>query len=241
MNGTQTTGYSREEEFNRLAPFYDALVRVLAFLIGGSERRFRQRVVSLIGLRRGDHVVDVACGTGTLATMMAGYVGPEGQVVGIDFSPRMIELARRKATMPQLTFRQAQAEDIPYPGGSFDKATITYGLHEMFRAGRRKTLDEIHRVLKPGGRLIVVDIHEPRSWFRRAVFRLWMLLEGATAKDLLASDLLAEIKAAGFEDVHQVFIVRDFIPVTLASRTNRRSARLHDDPRGSIPSGIPFC
>lgn len=217
MNGTQTTGYSREEEFNRLAPFYDALVRFLAFFIGG-EHRLRQRVVTLIGLRPGDHVLDVACGTGTMATMMAECVGPEGQIVGIDLSPRMIEIAKRKATMPQVTFRQANAENIPYPDQYFDKATITYALHEMPRAVRHNTLNEVHRVLKPGGRLVVVDYYEPRGRCRRALFRLWMRVEGATAEDLLTSGLLREIKTGGFEDIHQVFIVRDLVPVTLAVR-----------------------
>lgn len=217
MKGTQATAYSREEEFNRLAPFYDALVRVLAFFLGG-EHRLRQRIVALIGLRPGDYVLDVACGTGTMATMMAECVGPGGQVVGIDLSPRMIEIARRKGAVPQLTFRQANAEDIPYPGGYFDKVTITYGLHEMSRASRQKTLNEIYRVLKPGGQVVVVDYYEPRSRLLRAIFRVWVQVEGSTAKDLLASGLLNEIRTAGFEDIHQVFIVRDFVPVTLAVR-----------------------
>ncbi len=150
--------------------------------------------------------------------MMARCVGSEGQVVGIDFSPRMIEIATRKATVPQLTLRQANAESLPYPDEHFDVVTITYGLHEMSRVSRQKTLNEMRRVLKPGGPLVVVDYHEPRNWFRRAVVWLWMLMEGPTAKDLLASGLLNEIAAAGFEDIHQVFIVRDLIPVTLAAK-----------------------
>jgi len=144
--------------------------------------------------------------------------------------------------MPQLIFRQAEAEDIPYPGKHFGTVTITYGLHEMSRAGRQKTLDEIHRVLKPGGRLVVVDIYEPRGWFRRAIFRLWMLLEGETAKDLLASDLLAEIEAAGFEDIHQVFVVRDFIPVRWRPGTNRRDglSGTRGESEGSVRRSSAF-
>ncbi|HET7874246.1 MAG TPA: class I SAM-dependent methyltransferase [Methylomirabilota bacterium] len=223
MSRAQVSGSSRSAEFDRLAPLYDALVSVMAFFIGG-EHRLRQRVVALVDPRPGERVLDVACGTGTLAALMAERVGTGGSVVGIDFSPRLIELARRKEGMPQLSFRQANAEAIPYPEESFDKATITYGLHEMFRPGREKTLNEIRRVLRPGGRLVAVDIYEPRGWARRALFRLWMLLEGPTARDLLASDLSKEIRAAGFEDLHQVFVVRDFIPVTLA--TKKKSERV---------------
>lgn len=224
----QTTGYYREA-CNRLAPFYDALVGFLAFFIGG-EHQLRQRIVALAGLRRGDCVLDVGCGTGTMATMMAERVGAEGQVVGIDLSPRMIEIARRKATTAQLTFLHASAEDIPFPDEHFHAVTITYALHEMPRAARRNTLNEIHRVLKPGGRLVAVDYYEPRRWSRKAVVRLLMLMEGATAKDLLRSGLSNEIKTAGFEDIRQVFIVRDFIPVTLAVKSKseappRRHAR----------------
>ena len=226
MSARQTTGYYREA-CNRLAPFYDALVRSLAFFIGG-EHHLRERVVTLAGLRRGDYVLDVGCGTGTMATMMAQRVGTEGQVVGIDLSPRMIEIAKRKGQMVQLIFLQANAEDIPYPDNYFHTVTITFALHEMPRAARYNTLNEIHRVLKPGGRLVVVDYYEPRSWSRKAIVWLLMLMEGATAKDLLTSGLLNEIKLASFEDIHQVFIVRDLIPVTLAVKNSSEvSTRRH--------------
>lgn len=226
MSARQTTGYYREA-CNRLAPFYDALVRSLAFFIGG-ERQLRERVVTLAGLRRGNYVLDVGCGTGTMAAMMAQRVGAEGQVVGIDLSPRMIEIATRKAQMAQLTFLQANAEDVPYPDNYFHTVTIIFALHEMPRAARGNTLNEIYRVLKPGGRLVVVDYYEPRSWSRRAIVRLLMLMEGATAKDLLTSGLFNEIKLASFEDIHQVFIVHDLIPVTLAVKSRLEvSTRRH--------------
>lgn len=223
MNAKQTTGYYREA-CNRLAPFYDPLVRFLALFIGGEEQ-FRQQIVALASLRPGEYVLDVACGTGTTATMMAQCVGSEGRVVGIDLSPRMIEIAKRKTTQPQLTFCQANAEDIPYPGEYFDVGTIVYALHEMPRAARQNVLNETRRVLKPGGRLVVVDIHEPYNWLRHAIFRLLMLMESATARDLLKSGLLKEIEAAGFDDIRQVFIVRDFIPVTLAVKNKSEVLR----------------
>jgi demethylmenaquinone methyltransferase/2-methoxy-6-polyprenyl-1,4-benzoquinol methylase/phosphoethanolamine N-methyltransferase len=217
MNTRQTTGYYREA-CNRLAPCYDPLVRLMGLGVGG-ERRIRQSIIDHLELFTGDRVLDVGCGTGTLAVMMARIFGATGTVVGIDLSPRMLDVARRKATLPQLTFLQQNAEDLPFQSAHFDKATVTYVLHEMPHEARLNTLQEIYRVLRPDGRLLVVDIHRPRGRLRYVLFRLLMLGEGETAWNLLDHGLSYEIRAAGFESPWQHYIIRDFIPVTLASKT----------------------
>lgn len=210
-----TTGYYRAW-CNTLALVYDALTRVLGVFVGG-ERRFRARIVSATGIRGGDSVLDLGCGTGTLAILMAERVGPEGRVVGIDLSPRMLATARRKGSGSNLTFREANAEALPYPDASFDVVTATYTLHEMPRQARANALRECRRVLKPEGRLVVVDVHIPKSWWRRTLFRALMLFETDTAWDLARRGVASELAEAGFASVRQQFLHRDFVPVFVAS------------------------
>lgn len=214
MNTRPTSGYYREA-CNRLALCYDPLMRLLGRAVGG-EHQVRRDMVEQAGLSPGERVLDVGCGTGTLAVLMAQKVGTSGEIVGIDLSPRMIERARRKALLPQLKFYQQSIEAINFPDGYFDAVTATYVLHEMPRAARCNTLREIRRVLKPGGRLLVVDIYRPGGKFRYAVFRLLMLLENPTAWDFLDHGLLNELGEAGFENFRQSFIVDDLVPATLA-------------------------
>jgi ubiquinone/menaquinone biosynthesis methyltransferase len=217
MNDRKPTGYYREE-CNKLAPYYDALVKFLAFFIGG-ENKFRNKIAEIANISRGEFVLDVACGTGTLTTIISERVGDNGCVIGVDLSPKMIAIAARKVKKQQLSFQQANAEELPYPDNSFDKVTITYALHEMPHEARLNVLSEIFRVLKTGGTLVVVDIYKPRNWFKYTAFRILMLLESDTAWDLLRHGLVNEIERSGFSKVHQIFIVKDFIPVTLAVKT----------------------
>lgn len=212
----EVTGYYRSW-CNTLALFYDALTGALGLFVGG-ERRFRGKIVAAANLQYGDKVLDVGCGTGSLAVLMAQRAGENGEVAGIDLSPRMLAAARRKANLPQLTFRRANAEAIPYPNGHFDVVTMTYVLHEMPRRARENTLREARRVLTPNGRLIVVDLHEPKSWWRRMAFKLLMLWENETAWDLVRNGLQNEIAQAGFQNVQQEFIYQDLAPVTLATK-----------------------
>ena len=109
------------------------------------------RVVDAVGIQPGEHVLDVACGTGAVAAQAVARVGSEGKVVGIDRSPEMLEVARRK--LPDLDLREGMAESLPFPDKAFDVVTCQFGL--MFFEDRRAALLEMRRVLRPGGRLVV--------------------------------------------------------------------------------------
>src|SRR5215831_2831351 len=129
------------------------------FLLRGQARDLRRRVLDLAALRGGQAILDVGCGTGTLAIEAAARVGAAGRVAGIDPAPRQIARARSKARRADLAidFRVAAIEALPFPLGSFDVVTSTLMMHHLPEDLKRQGLAEILRVLKPGGRLVVCD------------------------------------------------------------------------------------
>jgi demethylmenaquinone methyltransferase/2-methoxy-6-polyprenyl-1,4-benzoquinol methylase len=165
--------------FDRIAPTYDRLNTLLSF---GSDGRWRRAAVRATGVRSGDRVIDVACGSGKLAAELALAVGPPGHVTGVDFSPGMIEVARRRqSALAQLDFVVANALALPVADGSFDAATIAFALRNLadFEAGFR----ELARVVRPGGRVVCLELSLPRpAWWGRlfhGVFRRVSPLLGA--------------------------------------------------------------
>ena len=135
---------------------YDMLITVLTF---GRERKFRERLLGPAGLKPGESVLDIGCGTGGLAMAAARQVGASGKVCGIDPSAEMIDRARAKARRASLeiAFEVAWAQALPFPDASFDVVLSTVMLHHIPRAGREEALREVRRVLVPGGRLLAVD------------------------------------------------------------------------------------
>lgn len=142
------------------ARYYDLACRLLAFGRGGS---VHARLVALAGLCAGERVLDVGCGTGTLALAAKARVGASGSVHGIDASATMIERARAKArrrSMP-IAFQLASVEVLPFADGSLDVVFSTLMLHHLPRPLRRRCASEMARVLRPGGRALVADFQQP--------------------------------------------------------------------------------
>ena len=152
--------------FDRIARVYDPINSVMT---AGLHQRWRERAADMAALRPGDRALDVATGTGDLALALADRVGASGEVVGADFSERMLELARAKA--PELRFETANALELPYEDDSFDAVTVGFGARNF--ADLARGLSEMTRVVRPGGRVVVLEIttptRPPLSWF----FRLW--------------------------------------------------------------------
>lgn len=135
---------------------YDLMLWVISF---GRERAFRQKQIELAGIAPGECILDVGCGTGTLAIEAKHRVGESGKVYGIDPSPEMVARARMKArkSAVEVTFDTAAIEAIPFPDATFDVVLSTVMLHHLPDEARHEGFREIRRVLKPGGRLFAVD------------------------------------------------------------------------------------
>ena len=133
---------------------------VLAWLLTrGRERELREAIIRLAELQTGNDVLDIGCGTGTLAIAASRHVGTTGEVTGIDASPAMIDRATRKARKgdARATFQVAVAENLPFPDRRFDVVFSTLMLHHLPRKTRQQCAGEIERVLKVGGRVVAVD------------------------------------------------------------------------------------
>lgn len=139
---------------------YDLLVRALTF---GREDRFREFMLRLAKLRPGEAVLDVACGTGTLAIAAKRQVGADGRATGVDASAEMIERARAKAGRSglDLNFVNGTAQALPFGDAQFDIVIGTLMLHHLSKPVRSEFVREAERVLKPGGRLLLIDFGRP--------------------------------------------------------------------------------
>jgi ubiquinone/menaquinone biosynthesis C-methylase UbiE len=138
------------------ARLYDFLALVMML---GRERAFREKIIDLARIKGGESVLDAGCGTGTLAIAAKRRVGPAGKVYGIDASPEMIARAGKKARKARLEidFRNELIEALPFAEAQFDAVLSTLMFHHLPRKVREDGVREIRRVLKPGGRVLVVD------------------------------------------------------------------------------------
>jgi len=155
-----------EAMFDRIAGVYDLMNSLMT---AGLHHRWRRRAVDLARVGLGDDVLDVASGTGDLAIELAARVGPAGSVIGSDFSEQMLDRARVKA--PQLEWVQANALALPYVEDRFDAVTVGFGARNFsdLDAG----LEEMVRVTRPGGRVVVLEITTPTRPPLSTFFQLW--------------------------------------------------------------------
>lgn len=161
--------------FDRIAGVYD---RMNSVMTAGLHHHWRRRAADLAAVGPGDQALDVACGTGDLALELARRVRPGGSVIGADFSERMLELARRKADGAglllrevQVRFEAANALALPYADGSFDAATVGFGARNF--SDLAGGLREMVRVVRPGGRVVVLEITTPTGPPLSTFLDLW--------------------------------------------------------------------
>jgi demethylmenaquinone methyltransferase / 2-methoxy-6-polyprenyl-1,4-benzoquinol methylase len=157
--------------FDRVAARYDLLNSLMS---AGLHHRWRERAADQAGLAPGDSALDVCCGTGDLTLELAKRIAPGGHVIGCDFSEPMLDLAREKAggrSSEGVRFEWADALSLPYDAGRFDAVTVGFGVRNF--ADRDRGLREMARVLRPGGRLVVLEFTRPRRPPFSTFYSLW--------------------------------------------------------------------
>ncbi len=157
--------------FDRIARVYDLMNSVMT---AGMHHRWRERAADLSCIGPGNRALDVATGTGDLALALARRAAPGGEVVACDFADAMLELARRKPLpggAAPVRFEWANALELPYDDASFDAATVGFGARNF--ADLRRGLAEMARVVRPGGRVVILEITTPQNPPLSVFFRLW--------------------------------------------------------------------
>jgi demethylmenaquinone methyltransferase/2-methoxy-6-polyprenyl-1,4-benzoquinol methylase len=214
---------------DRVAGRYDALNAVMT---AGLHHRWRERAAARTELGPGDSALDICCGTGDLALELSRLVTPDGHVVGCDFSEPMLDLAREKAVergAAGVRFEWADALELPYDGERFDAVSVGFGARNL--ADLDRGLREMARVLKPGGRAVILEITQPTRpplsffyslWFDRIVPLLGALSSDPEAYSYLPESVrsfpsprgLAEkMNAAGFEGIRYTVLAGGIIAI----------------------------
>lgn len=157
--------------FDRIAGAYDLVNTVMT---AGLHHAWRERAADRAELRPGDAALDLCCGTGDLALELRERVEAGGRVVGADFSERMLELAQDKAAdrgLADVTFEWADALELPYSDASFDAVTVGFGVRNLADVGAG--IREMTRILKPGGRCVILEITQPQKPPLSTFFKVW--------------------------------------------------------------------
>ncbi len=160
-------GRRQEGQMGRWAWIYDPLMALMTL---GKEARLRQRTVELARLKPGDNVLEVGCGTGSLTLAAKRQVGSSGEVVGIDIAPEMVAVATRKAARRNVgaTFQVGSIADLAFPENRFDVVLCSFMIFHMPEEVRTRGFAQVHRVLKPGGHLFILDAAQTDRQRRRS-------------------------------------------------------------------------
>lgn len=183
-----------------LTPFYDAVVGTTT-----RERTFKQFLIQQAEIEDGQVVLDLACGTGTMSIWMKqGH--PNTEVIGVDGDAAVLSLASRKAAKAAVSVRfdEAMSYDLPYPDGRFDRVVSSLFFHHLSWEDKERTVQEVFRVLRPGGQLHVADWGKPTNVVMRGLFFSIQILDGfENTQDNVDGKLIDLFRHAGFIGVSQ--------------------------------------
>jgi demethylphylloquinol methyltransferase len=156
--------------FDRIAPVYDQLNNTLSF---GQHKAWKLMTVKWSGVQKGDRALDLCCGSGDVAAMLSDRVGSDGTVIGLDFAEEMLDFAwQRNIDKTNIQWIPGDALALPFPDEHVDCITMSYGLRNVVDIP--KAFQEMHRLLKPGKKAAILDMHRPENPFIRS-FQQWYL------------------------------------------------------------------
>ncbi|MBI2001474.1 MAG: methyltransferase domain-containing protein [Chloroflexi bacterium] len=180
-----------------LTPLYDPLIRWAM-----PEAKLKTRLVDQAQIEAGHHVLDLGCGTGTLAVLMK-HMSPQSEVVGLDADAKILEIARWKADKARVSiaFDLGMAFELPYPDNAFDHVLSSFVLHHLTTENKARTFKEVYRILRPGGKLSVLDLGRPHGAY--AVLISLILRRFEETLDNLQGRLADIIRNAGFLQVDE--------------------------------------
>jgi ubiquinone/menaquinone biosynthesis C-methylase UbiE len=220
---------------------YDLIVWLFTW---GRPRRLRQRMLKPAGLAPGERVLDVSCGTGSLALLAKEQVSPKGQVDGVDASEEMIAYAQNKSNKARadVGFHVAAAQQLPFEDGSFDVVLNTLALHHLPRASRYQAFGEMRRVLKPGGRALVVDFAEGKKSSRGHFGRLKHRHGSVPPPEIAEAMTAAGLRAirAGPVGERGLYFVLGVTPGVEGEATESRLLAIRGDDRAPSASGQTY-
>lgn len=214
--------------FDRIARVYDVMNSVMT---AGLHHKWRERAIDLAAVGAGSKVLDVATGTGDLAIEAARRVGPTGEVVGSDFSEEMLAGARKKQTPIPIPFEWGNALELKYETDRFDAATVGFGARNF--SDLDQGLREMTRVVKPGGRVVVLEITTPtkpplstfyEAWFDKLVPLLgrfddaYTYLPASVKRFPGPHDLAAKLDAAGLVNIRYVLTAGGIIAIHVGEK-----------------------
>jgi demethylmenaquinone methyltransferase/2-methoxy-6-polyprenyl-1,4-benzoquinol methylase len=221
--------------FATIADRYDLITRLLSY---GRDQAWKRRLIALAAIAPGDRVLDLACGTGDLTCAASGL---GARVTGLDLAPRMLDLARKRLAAAHVSFVTGDMTELPFRLASVDIVTTGYGLRNV--PVLEESIDEIARVLRPGGRFLSLDFNRPASRFLRALYLCYLTVVGSSVGFVLHGDadtyryipaslarypgadaVVALLHARGFSDARWIPVLGGLMAIHLATRDSGGAA-----------------
>ena len=162
-----------KNQMEKMVNSYDLYMKRITL---GREDALRKMTVTLAQIKQGDSVLEIGCATGSLSLAAKKQAGQEGRVFGIDIIPGMIEVSKEKAAQAKMdvSFQVANIQDIPFPNEHFDEVMCSFMIFHMSEKVRNNGIKEIFRVLKPNGKLLVLDLALPPNKVSRSILKLFL-------------------------------------------------------------------